>query len=98
MYAGACINDIWNVSDRVDYNSSPAIKACSDNVFELADVKIEELNFIDLYSCFPSAVQIAMKELELSKDDPRGLTVTGGLPYFGGPGNAYVMNSIATMM
>ena len=48
MYAGACINDIWNVSDRVDYSSSPAIKACSDNVFELADVKIEELNFIDL--------------------------------------------------
>tara|TARA_A100000164_G_scaffold362394_1_gene378267 strand:- start:255 stop:773 length:519 start_codon:yes stop_codon:yes gene_type:complete len=39
-----------------------------------------------------------MKELSLKKDDPRGLTVTGGLPYFGGPGNAYVMNSIATMM
>jgi len=31
-------------------------------------------------------------------DDPRGLTVTGGLPYFGGPGNNYVTNSIAEIM
>ena len=32
------------------------------------------------------------------QDDPRGLTVTGGLPYFGGPGNNYVTHSIAQMM
>ena len=56
------------------------------------------MDFIDLYSCFPSAVQIAMEELSLDKNDPRGFTVTGGLPYFGGPGNAYVMNSIATLI
>lgn len=98
MYAGACINDIWNVSNRVNYHSSPAIKACSEAVFELGNLKIDQLDFIDLYSCFPSAVQIAMLELGLSGDDSRGLTVTGGLPYFGGPGNAYVMNSVATMM
>ena len=34
----------------------------------------------------------------LALDDPRGLTVTGGLPYFGGPGNNYAMHSVATMM
>ena len=33
-----------------------------------------------------------------SLDDPRGLTVTGGLPYAGGPGNNYAMHSIAVMM
>ena len=98
IYSGSCVNDIWNVSDRTNYHSSPAIKGCTEGVFELANISIDELDFIDLYSCFPSAVQIAMKELSLEKDDPRGLTVTGGLPYFGGPGNAYVMNSIATMM
>ena len=98
MYSGACLNDIWNVSDRINYHSPPAIKACTDNVFDLANLTIDDLDYIDLYSCFPSAVQIAMNELGLSKNDPRGLTVTGGLPYFGGPGNAYVMNSIATMM
>jgi len=98
MYSGSCLNDIWNVSERTNYHSSPAIKGCTEGVFELANISIDELDFIDLYSCFPSAVQIAMKELSLEKNDPRGLTVTGGLPYFGGPGNAYVMNSIATMM
>ena len=98
MYAGSCLNDIWNVSHRQNYHSSPAIRACTEGVFDLANMSVDDLDFIDLYSCFPSAVQIAMKELSLEKDDPRGFTVTGGLPYFGGPGNAYVMNSIATLM
>ena len=34
----------------------------------------------------------------ISLNDPRGLTITGGLPYFGGPGNNYVTHSIAEMM
>jgi acetyl-CoA C-acetyltransferase len=42
-------------------------------------------------------VEIACAEIGLAEDDPRGLTVTGGLPYFGGPGNNYVMHSIAEM-
>ena len=41
---------------------------------------------------------IGAQELGLAEDDPRGLTVTGGLPYFGGPGNNYVTHSIAEMM
>ena len=43
-------------------------------------------------------MQIGCQELGLATDDPRGLTITGGLPYFGGPGNNYVMHSIVTMM
>ena len=43
MYSGACLNDIWNVSDRVDYHSSPAIKACTDSVFDLANISINEV-------------------------------------------------------
>jgi acetyl-CoA C-acetyltransferase len=56
------------------------------------------MEFIDLYSCFPSAVEIACAENGLALDDPRGLTITGGLPYFGGPGNNYVTHSIAEMI
>ena len=52
----------------------------------------------DLYSCFPSAVEVACEEFGLAEDDPRGLTVTGGLPYFGGPGNNYVTHAIAEMV
>jgi acetyl-CoA C-acetyltransferase len=52
----------------------------------------------DLYSCFPSAVQIACAMIGLSGEDPRSMTVTGGLPYFGGPGNNYSMHAIATVV
>ena len=34
----------------------------------------------------------------IASNDPRGLTITGGLPYFGGPGNNYVTHSIAEMI
>ncbi|MFZ3035320.1 MAG: acetyl-CoA acetyltransferase, partial [Parvibaculum sp.] len=44
------------------------------------------------------AVQIGRDALGIAEDDPRALTVTGGLPYFGGAGNAYVMLSIVTMI
>ena len=64
----------------------------------MAGKTIDDMSYFDIYSCFPSAVQIACDELGIAHDDPRGLTVTGGLPYFGGPGNNYVMHSIASMM
>jgi acetyl-CoA C-acetyltransferase len=61
----------------------------------MAEKSLADIAHIDLYSCFPSAVEIACAEMDIPIDDPRGLTVTGGLPYFGGPGNNYVTHSIA---
>ena len=66
--------------------------------FEMADCTLDDIDLLDLYSCFPSAVEIACNEMKISQDDPRGLTITGGLPYFGGPGNNYVTHSIAEMI
>jgi acetyl-CoA C-acetyltransferase len=64
----------------------------------MAGIGLSDIDFIDLYSCFPVAVEIGAEELGLSLDDPRGFTVTGGLPYAGGPGNNYAMHSVAVMM
>ena len=61
----------------------------------LAGVTPDDIDHIDLYSCFPSAVQIAATEMELGLD--RQLTQTGGLTFAGGPLNNYVTHSIATM-
>jgi acetyl-CoA C-acetyltransferase len=63
-----------------------------------ARVAADELAFIDFYSCFPIAVQVGARSLGIALDDPRGLTVTGGMPFFGGPGNNYPGHSIATMV
>ncbi|MCE9522715.1 MAG: acetyl-CoA acetyltransferase [Alphaproteobacteria bacterium] len=98
LHGCADANDIWHVSERVNYYSSPAIRTMGQKAFAMAGKTVADLSFIDLYSCFPSAVEIGCAELGLAEDDPRGLTVTGGLPYFGGAGNNYVMHSIVTMM
>jgi acetyl-CoA C-acetyltransferase len=59
---------------------------------------VDDVAHVDLYSCFPSAVEIAANELGLPIDDgARPLTVTGGLSFAGGPWNNYVTHSIATM-
>jgi acetyl-CoA C-acetyltransferase len=91
-------NDHWHVSERRDYTSSPALGRCGAEALRMAGLAIGDLRYFDLYSCFPSAVQIACAELGIATDDARGLTVTGGLPYFGGPGNNYAMHAIAGMM
>jgi len=98
LHGCADANDIWNVSERGNYYSSPAIRTMGQKALAMSGKTVDEINYFDIYSCFPSAVQIACDELGIAHDDPRGLTITGGLPYFGGPGNNYVMHSIATMM
>lgn len=100
VYIHGCAdaNDIWNVTERVNYHSSAAVRIMGEKALAMAGKTIDEIDYFDIYSCFPSAVQIACDELGIPHDDPRGLTQTGGLPYFGGPGNNYVTHSIASMM
>jgi acetyl-CoA C-acetyltransferase len=100
-HAGTDGHDTAHVSSRADLRSSPAMRVAGRRALELAGVGVDDLAHVDLYSCFPSAVQIAAVELGLSVDDAvagrRPLTVTGGLSFAGGPWNNYVTHSIATM-
>jgi len=98
LHGSGDANDLWYLTERQNFHSSPAIRTMGQKAFAQAGWSIDEIEIMDLYSCFPSAVQIGMKELGIATDDPRALTVTGGLPYFGGAGNNYVMHSIATMV
>lgn len=93
--AGTDANDNATPSHRVDLHSSPAIRVAGRRALELAGIGVDDLAHVDLYSCFPSAVQIAARELGLGLD--RQLTVTGGLSFAGGPWNNYVTHAIATM-
>ena len=85
-----------SMSERRDFVSSPAIGTAGNLALELADVRVEELGHLDLYSCFPSAVQLAVKELGV--DDTLPLTVYGGLGFAGGPWNNPVGHAIASMV
>jgi acetyl-CoA C-acetyltransferase len=90
--------DTWLVSEREQLDASPAIRGCARLALDIAGKSLADVSAFDLYSCFPSAVEVAMKEIGLAEDDPRPISVTGGLPFFGGPGNNYVTHSIAEMM
>jgi acetyl-CoA C-acetyltransferase len=90
--------DLWNPLDRQNYHSSPAMRLTGERALKMAGADLDQIDFFDLYSCFPVAVEVGAEELGLNLDDPRGFTVTGGLPYAGGPGNNYAMHGVAAMM
>jgi acetyl-CoA C-acetyltransferase len=97
-YAGTDAHDTYAISERAELYRSPAIRIAGARALSLAGLGIDDVDYVDLYSCFPSAVQVAAAELGLPVDDPdRPLTVTGGLTFAGGPWNNYVSHSIATM-
>ncbi|MBN8509026.1 MAG: acetyl-CoA acetyltransferase [Burkholderiales bacterium] len=98
LHGCADAHDAWYVSQRQDFHSSPAIRAASRQALAMAGRTLDQIDAFDVYSCFASAVEVACAEIGLAEDDPRGLTLTGGLPFFGGPGNNYVTHSIAHMM
>lgn len=98
LHGCADAHEHWFVSDRRDFHSAPAMGAVFRDAFRMAGKTLDDIALLDIYSCFSSAVEVACDNLGLAPDDPRGLTVTGGLPYFGGPGNNYVTHSIAEMV
>jgi acetyl-CoA C-acetyltransferase len=89
--------DPWIFSERPSLAHSPALAACAQGALSNARTTVDAIDHFDLYSCFPVAVELACDALGISETDPRGLTVTGGLPYFGGPGNAYSLHAVASM-
>ena len=87
-------SDIWHVTERINFHSSPSVKVATEKAMEQAGVSLEEIDYLDFYSCFPCAPRITRNMLGIPRDDPRPLTVTGGMPYFGGPGNNYALHAI----
>lgn len=97
--AGAASHDHWFVGERPDLGDSPAIRAGGRAALDAAGLGIDDFAHLDLYSCFPSAVEVGAHALGLPTEDPaRPLTVTGGLTFGGGPGSNYVTHSLASMI
>lgn len=84
---------------RPDLGVSPAARAVARAALDRAGLTADDVAAFDFYSCFPIAVSnVAIDEFGLLASDPRRLTVTGGLPFFGGPGNNYSMHAVAEMV
>ena len=109
LHSGAEAVDHWNVSNRADLCSSPALRLAGRDAFASAGITADDVGHVDLYSCFPAAVQIGAIELGFADPEAESgsgwggvgarlpLTVTGGMSFAGGPWNDYTSHGIATM-
>lgn len=94
---GAADFDEKPILERPDLGESPAMRAAYETALRRAGIGAGDVRYFDCYSCFPIAVFIAREALGIGDGDPRPLTLTGGLPFFGGPGNNYSLHALAAM-
>ncbi|MFN8038254.1 MAG: hypothetical protein U0Q07_03490 [Acidimicrobiales bacterium] len=84
---------------RDDLAACPGAEVAGPLALELAGVGLDDLGPLDLYSCFPAAVEVYAAALGLPLDDPaRPLTATGGMAFAGGPLNSYVLHALVAMV
>jgi acetyl-CoA C-acetyltransferase len=91
-------HDVWYLSQRPVLHRSPALEQCARRALASAKASMDEVDAFDLYACFPSSVEVARDTFGVDSDDPRPVTLTGGLPYHGGPGSNYVTHAIANTL
>ena len=80
---------------RPDLGHAPSHVLAVREALAMAGIGIDDVATFDLYSCFPVPVFNVCDGMGIAPDDPRGLTLTGGLPFFGGAGNNYSMHAVA---
>jgi acetyl-CoA C-acetyltransferase len=86
-WSGANAADHWYPTNRWALDESPAMRLTGERALALAGVGVDDCGLVDLYSCFPAAVQVAQRELAIGKERP--WTITGGLTFAAGPLNCY---------
>jgi len=91
-YAATGAAEHWYPSERWALDESPAMRIAAERCLELADISVDDVDLLDLYSCFPSAVQLAQAGLAI--DPSRPFTITGGLTFSGGPLNCYCIQAL----
>jgi acetyl-CoA C-acetyltransferase len=98
-FRGWCTaNDPVYVAEHEPMWASPAMAAAAHEALSGAGMDVDQVAHLDLYSCFPSSVLFACDALGIDPfADTRSLTVTGGLPFYGGPGSGYLLHSMAGM-
>jgi len=83
------------ISEQSDLSRSPAMEWAVTQALDKAELTADQLGPVDIYSCFPVAVSHAVDALNLPDRPLASYTMTGGLSFFGGPGNSYSLHAIA---
>ncbi len=83
------------VSARAEMGACPGARIAGRAALDPFGLSPDDLDLVELYSCFPVAVLSYAEELGLGT--ARDLTVTGGMSFAGGPFNNYVLQATARM-
>jgi acetyl-CoA C-acetyltransferase len=94
--ASAECGHMLSVAQRRELHRVPGAQVAAHAMFEATGSEPGELDLVELYSCFPVAVESYAAEIGV--DLSRDLTVTGGMPFAGGPLNNYVLQSTCRMV
>lgn len=74
----------------------PAMALLGEEASRRIGRPLAEVEITELYSCFPAAVQVQQRALQLSHEAP--FTVTGGMAFAGGPFNNFVLHSLCALV
>jgi acetyl-CoA C-acetyltransferase len=88
-------NYMQSLAERTALGRCPGAAVAGAKALDIAGLDAGRLDFVELYSCFPIAVTCYADELGL--DLSRDVTVTGGMPFAGGPLNNYVLQATCRM-
>lgn len=93
---GAAAREAWTILPRARYDRSASMAAVLEQVLERNGLNsAEELDHVELYSCFPCIPKMARRVIDWPTD--RATTVTGGMTFAGGPFANYMSHVIAAM-
>jgi acetyl-CoA C-acetyltransferase len=90
------VTEQWFLSERDQLGQLPGMRRGGAMLLDELQVSLEDIQYLDLYSCFPVASRLSASMLGIDPATTRPLTLTGGLPWFGGPGNNYATHAIAS--
>ena len=89
-------NHMETVTSRRELHRSPGARLAGHTLLGTAGLSVDEIDLIELYSCFPVALDVVAEELGIARH--RSLSITGGMAYAGGPYNNYVLHATAQMI
>ncbi|OKP12476.1 hypothetical protein PENSUB_1842 [Penicillium subrubescens] len=96
---GAGTHDYEHFWERSSFHSSRSLSSCLDATLAVSNVKTEDIDLYDFYSCFPVVPKLASLHLGIPiYGGKRPTTLLGGLTSFGGAGNNYSMHAITEMV
>lgn len=81
---------------RRDLHRWPAMECLGQAAAAHLGTPVSDIDQVEVYSCFPSAVRVQQRALGLPLD--RAPTLTGGMAVAGGPWNSFVLQATVEMV